>query len=762
MSVTQRLLLQAAIALVGVAVLMAVTAVQIRRVFSSASYANDNTVPSLLVLDSVAQSFADIRNQVFQLLLSTDKARQAAIEAAIGSLREELDAGLRKYEPLLSDDQDKQLLAADHSDLAAYDTARENVLTLNRQGKASEARAAFEANSAVVGQLFRGLQNHRAYKEKLGQQGAKEAGAAYRFSLMLSAVIGALTLAAIGVATFVIGRSITRPLATAVGCADAIARGDLNTAIEVSSRDEIGKLLRAMKTMQDGLRKVLEAQAEMAKQHEAGETDHRISAECFPGSYGEMARGANILVDSHLQVQSMMADVIKRYAVGDFSVDMPELPGKKARLTEITREAKANLVGVQQEIIELVAAAQRGDLEQRGNSARFEHGFREMVEGINQTLDAMVAPIREVSQVLTALSQGDLTQKVDAQYQGAFGKLGDDVNATVEQLAQIVGRIQAASEATRSASKEIAAGNGDLSARTEEQAASLEETASSMEEFTSTVKQNAEYARQANQLAIGASGVARKGGDAVREVVTTMAAINQSSSKIVDIIGVIDSIAFQTNILALNAAVEAARAGEQGRGFAVVASEVRSLAQRSATAAKEIKTLISDSVEKVGNGSLQVEQAGRTMDEIVVSVKRVTDIMAEIASSSQEQSAGIEQVAKTITQMDEVTQQNAALVEQISAAAHSLEAQAAALVSEAGRFVLDKRVEKTASDKQPDHAVHAEAKGKPQSGSARPIAPARTRKAGNGVVVAMANGKKRNAPIASSHSDSGELAWTEF
>jgi methyl-accepting chemotaxis protein len=248
-----------------------------------------------------------------------------------------------------------------------------------------------------------------------------------------------------------------------------------------------------------------------------------------------------------------------------------------------------------------------------------------------------------------------------------------------DDLAGIVGQVRSGTDTIATASGQIASGNLDLSSRTEQQASSLEETASSMEELTSTVKQNADNARQARQLALTASNVASEGGTVVAQVVETMGAIDASSRKIVDIISVIDGIAFQTNILALNAAVEAARAGEQGRGFAVVATEVRSLAQKSAAAAREIKTLIGDSVEKVENGGRLVAQAGATMQEVVASVQRVTDIMAEISAASNEQSAGIEQVNQAIAQMDQVTQQNAALVEEAAAAAGSMQEQAASL-----------------------------------------------------------------------------------
>jgi methyl-accepting chemotaxis protein len=315
--------------------------------------------------------------------------------------------------------------------------------------------------------------------------------------------------------------------------------------------------------------------------------------------------------------------------------------------------------------------------------------FQSLGQGMNKLMDTSETGLNEVVRVLNALSRGDLTETITNEYFGTFGQLKDDSNATVESLKNLIADIKNAVDSISTAAKEIAAGNTDLSQRTEEQASSLEETASSMEELASTVKQNADNAKQANQLAATASAVAVTGGTVVGEVVSTMSAINESSRKIVDIISVIDGIAFQTNILALNAAVEAARAGEQGRGFAVVAGEVRNLAQRSAAAAKEIKQLISDSVEKVEGGTRQVEQAGKTMEEIVTAIKRVNDIMAEIAAASIEQSSGIDQVNQAVTQMDEVTQQNAALVEEAAAAAESLEEQANGLADSVSVFKLD-------------------------------------------------------------------------
>ena len=337
-------------------------------------------------------------------------------------------------------------------------------------------------------------------------------------------------------------------------------------------------------------------------------------------------------------------------------------------------------------VADIVAAANAGDLGKRLQPVA-EAGFiQTLTVGINQLLDTVAGTTGQIRAMLAALAQGDLDHRITGEHAGDFEAMKHDANLTAERLAAIIDQIKHCSQTITVAAREIAAGNDDLSRRTEQQAASLEETAASMEELTSTVRENADSARHANQLAIGAADVAARGGDVVGQVVTTMQAIEQSSHRIAEIISVIDGIAFQTNILALNAAVEAARAGDQGRGFAVVASEVRTLAQRSATAAREIKGLIGDSMGKVDDGAVLVARAGSTMGEIVTAVKEVTDLMARIAAASQEQSIGIEQVNHTVTQMDETTQQNAALVEEASAAARSMEQQAEALASAVSVF----------------------------------------------------------------------------
>ena len=470
-----------------------------------------------------------------------------------------------------------------------------------------------------------------------------------------------------------------------------------------------------------------------------GQLSARADASRHQGDFRRIVEGFNGTLDAVIGPLNMAARYVEDISLGNIPASITE--NYNGDFNNIKNNLNHCIDAVNALIADaamLADATEKGLLSTRADASRHQGDFRKIVDGVNHTLDYVINPLNMAAECVERISKGDIpesisgnyngdfnaiknnlnqciaavnnlvsdanmlaqaanegriTTRADAsQHQGDFCKVVEGVNATLETIVKPIIAVKAAVETITTAAGEISTGNSDLSARTEQQASSLEETAASMEELASTVKQNAENAKQANQLAMAASGVAVRGGKVVADVVDTMSAINDSARKIEDIISVIDGIAFQTNILALNAAVEAARAGEQGRGFAVVAGEVRNLAQRSAGAAKEIKELIADSVSKTTEGTVLVENAGKTMDEVVNSVKRVADIIGEITAASSEQSTGIDQVNHAITSMDEVTQQNAALVEEAAAAAESLLDQANELTNVVSIFKLDNSV----------------------------------------------------------------------
>jgi methyl-accepting chemotaxis protein len=412
-------------------------------------------------------------------------------------------------------------------------------------------------------------------------------------------------------------------------------------------------------------------------------------------------------------------------------------------------------VATESELQDIIVNVTEGKLGNRISLEGKRNFFLTLSRGINELVDAIGTMVDEVQGLVVAANQGDLTRRIETEGKpGLLVKIGGGINELTENMAGLVSQVKAAASEVSRGADEISQGNANLSQRTEEQASSLEQTASSMEEMTSTVKQNADNAGQASQLAVAARDQAEKGGAVVSKAVRAMTEINESSKKIADIIGVIDEIAFQTNLLALNAAVEAARAGEQGRGFAVVASEVRNLAGRSATAAKEIKALIQDSVKKVDEGSTLVTQSGATLEQIVSSVKKVTDIVAEIAAASNEQSAGIEQVNKAVMQLDELTQQNAALVEEASAASQAMAEQARGLNDSMHRYQVNGQLAEKLASAAPARAPAAPAADRRKA--TRPWG------AKPGAAKGSGSGSAARAVSASAAGATEEAVWKDF
>ncbi len=745
----------------------------------------DNRMPSLRTTGELSGMVSEYRNASYQSLVRASDEVKADAKARAGELRKEIDATIAAYPKLIDNPEQKKLFDAFVTDWKATERSYDAVTEMLELELPDDAIDTFVGETRNLHRkAYTSLQALATNDNARAQAAAKQASETYTASAVLIVVAVLVGVIAGLVLVWLFARSLVGSMRGAVDVANEVASGKLDGHIDVARSDEVGDLLRAMQRMQRDLRERIERDqvianenlrirtaldysstgvyltntdleivyANRALQDKLAEYSEDIATELTHYDASKPLIGQHVTaLEYRGEVDGKVIDVLEK--TGVFKREMRFGSAEFAQTISVIRDESGAPVGnvvewrdrttealVEKEVARVIAAAAAGDLSGRVDTVGKDGFFLQLAEQINSLLDANASSLEQISALLSALSRGDLTVRMHGDYQGVFATMRDDANATAEQLTGIVGRIKQSSVSINSAATEIASGNNDLSRRTEQQAANLEETAASMEELTSTVRQNAESARQANQLAIGAASVASQGGEVVSQVVSTMTQIEQSSRKIAEIISVIDGIAFQTNILALNAAVEAARAGEQGRGFAVVASEVRTLAQRSAGAAKEIKGLIDDSVGKVADGSALVRKAGTTMGEIVASVQRVTDIMAEISAASQEQSAGIEQVNQTVVQMDETTQQNAALVEEATAAARSMEEQAAHLANVVSVFQLEEDSADTSS---------AAAQREP---AARPVPQA----------PATMPTPRRRAPARTAVAELAESDWQEF
>lgn len=748
----------------------------------------NGTMRSLEVATRVQVLLGDYRDTSYRGLIRASDAVKQQARAHGNAVVKGIDASLEEYAGLLEQSGDAEARALYENLQAAWTRARQSYSDVNEMIDYDLPEDALDTFLGETWELHRDTlaavealvshDNAAAAEAEASVQATQRASNTLAIVMLLAGVLGGMAIA------WIFASMLTRSLGRAAGVANAIAEGKLDNDIQIETRDEIGDLLQAMQHMQHDLRERIERDQQAAGENlrirtalDSSSTSVMIADAARNLIYANEAAHA-LFSEYETEIRKHLPGFDHRNLVGSsidaFHAEPGRIAGMLAQLEGVHQgqiamgnarflqsvspvlDEGGNLLGyvaewrdrtaqaaVEVELADVIEAAAAGDLSRRIGLDGKQGFYRELAVQLNALLEANANSLDGVSGILQALAEGDLTARMDGDYRGVFAKMRDDANRTAEQLTALVGSIQRASRAINAASGEIVSGNTDLSRRTEQQAANLEETAASMEELTSTVKQNAEHAHQANELAIGAADVATRGGSVVGEVVETMQGIEQASRRIAEIISVIDGIAFQTNILALNAAVEAARAGDQGRGFAVVASEVRSLAQRSATAAKEIKELIDDSVDKVSDGSTLARQAGKTMGEMVASVQRVTAIMAEISAASREQASGIEQVNQTITQMDETTQQNAALVEEASAAARSMEEQAGHLAHAVSAFrLLDEAAGEAGAGRSGERgAAHAPGAGEP---APQPLLP------------------RRNVQAARREAALADAEWQEF
>ena len=658
--------------------------------------------PKTVLANEIGDGIDLIAQESKNILFIRDPAQINEVINNILASRHLLDEKRSALEKITRSTQGKEIVSNVRDSHTAYISAHDRFLELVKNNR-------FDEGSQLLLQEVQPLQN--VYQknvqaliafenDKMALAGMDATTTQHRGVLWVLAMLGMALMLSVGLA-WRIGNSVTLPLGKAVNLIRRIGCGDIPEPIQEPWAGEFEHIRESLNTAGTAIRTLIQDVRMLGQAGVEGRLTARADIMRHGGDYRNIIEMINATLDAVTHPVLDIIHVMTSLEKGDLT---QRVTAPSAGMMGQLRHAVNNTVDQIREMIEdiqfIALSAGQGDFSVR-LEARDKQGYHQTLsELLNQLSNVTEDGLLNISRVAEALARGDLTETIDREYPGLFGQVQMGINATVENLKTLVKGIKESADSINTSAGELAIGNSDLSQRTAEQAAALEETAASVEELTSTVQQNAENARQANQLSLTSSSVAEKGGVVVNEVVNTMEAINDSAYRIVDIISVIDGIAFQTNILALNAAVEAARAGEQGRGFSVVAAEVRTLAQRSATAAKEIQALINDSVSNVKAGTQLVGEAGQTMGGIITSINRVTGIMQEISAAASEQSKGIEQVNQAIIQIEDVTHRNAALVEEAAAATESLKEQANILATSVAEFRLQaegKSVTKTRS-----------------------------------------------------------------
>ncbi len=532
------------------------------------------------------------------------------------------------------------------------------------------------------------VENLIHYQTDLATSDGEAAAAAVQRARTVSIVLGAgLVLLSLLLAG-VLARSVAKPVERCVQVARDLADGQVDLEIEVDRKDEVGALLAAMKELAARMAGLIEDLTHMAREHELGDIDARVPVQNYRGAFRTMAEGINRMVEGHLTLTRKAMACVEQFGQGDFEAELERFPGKKAFINDIVERLRNNLQALAHELQALIAAAREGDLARRAEASAFRGNWRDLVQGVNQLLDAVIEPVNEAAAVLEQVAAKDLTARVHGNYKGDHAKIKEALNRALENLEQGFSTVAVSSDQVAAAAEQIGSGSQSLAQGTSEQASTLEEVSSSLEELRSMARQVASNAQEARGMSEQAKGVTDEGVAAMKRMAEAMARIAASSAETAKIVKTIDEIAFQTNLLALNAAVEAARAGDAGKGFAVVAEEVRNLAMRSAEAAKTTAQLIEESTKNAEGGVRINQEVMASLQEIQKQVLRVSEVMDDIATAAEQHNRGVEQISTAVEQMNQVTQQTAANAEQASSAAEELTSQA----EELRRMVAEYRI----------------------------------------------------------------------
>ena len=756
LTVTQRMTLLAASALLGIGLLTGLAYEQMNKVYEAANFSTVNTVPSLKVLNDAGWQFGRLRARVNRHLLLTSQKEMAELEIKIAETREALDKAFRDYEPLLANDRDKALFTEVKTARDQYYQNIKEVVELSRANKSEQAKdLLIHTGSPISDKFGRALEAHTQFNIELGEKGAADAAEIKSRALTLSLVVAGITLCVIALIAYIITRALLRQLGGepefAASVASRVAAGDLSSQIDLKAGDS-ESLMAAMKNMSGNIQALIDEMNRMSAEHDKGDIDVKIDETRFHGSFRTMAEGINAMVFGHIAVKKKAMGCIKEFGEGNFDAELEAFPGKKKFINDTIEQVRSNLKSFIAEMNHMSREHDKGDIDVKIDESKFKNDFLAMAKGVNEmvfghiavkikamacvkefgegNLDApleqfpgkkkfindtieqlrgnLVRIVTEIDEITAAankgnftvkisldgkkgfpktlseqlnqlsdtvdtafkdtifvaeaLERGDLTKTVTRDYQGAYDQVKQALNNTVTKLAQTIAEVSDTTETLASATNQVSSTAQTLSQAASEQAASVEETSASIEQMTSSIQQNTENAKVADGMSAEGSVKAAEGGEAVNE---TVGAMKQIARKI----GIIDDIAYQTNLLALNAAIEAARAGEHGKGFAVVAAEVRKLAERSQVAAQEIGQL---AVNSVG----MAEKAGKLLDEIVPTTKRTADLVQEITAASEEQTVGVNQVNTAMSQLSQITQQNASASEELAATAEEMSSQA--------------------------------------------------------------------------------------